>query len=216
MPPKAKFTREDFVDAALGIIRTQSIDRITAQSVAQALGTSTRPMFNYFHTLGELRDAAAQKARALYNVYAERGLAMTPAFKGFAMEYIRFAMNEPSLFRLLFMRKAETESVAMFLDREGHLEKILDAVTETFHIDRAQAMWLYENMWIYAHGMAALCASEVLRFTDAEISERLGVLCRSMLSALRMPQDDRTKIVPKPWQAMPGSVEDYIAPKQTE
>lgn len=216
MPPKAKFTREDIVRAALDIIRERNAESITAQAIAEKLGTSTRPMFNYFRTLGELRAAAAEQARALYNSYAERGLAMTPAFKGFAMEYIRFAMDEPSLFRLLFMRKASAESVATFLDREGHLEKILDAVTETFRITRAEAMWLYESMWIYAHGMAALCASEVMRFTEAEISERLGVLCRAMLSALHMPEDARTRIVPKPGQEMPGSIEDYIAPPQAE
>ncbi len=210
MPPKAKFTRDEIIDAAVDIIRDSSIEAITAQELGRRMGSSSRPMFTWFNTLEELRAAAKERARSIYNEYAERGLAMTPAFKGFAMEYVRFAGEEPSLFRLLFMRRGEPMNLLEFLDREGHLQPIRETIMETFHLDRAQADWLYENMWLYAHGIAALCASEVVQMTETEISEKLGTLCRGLLMSLHTPRDERTAILPGRETLMPGSVEDYM------
>ena len=214
MPPKPRFTREDIVNAALDIIRERDIEHITAQAIAKKLHTSTRPMFNYFSTLEELRTAAAEQARLLYNEYAEKGLAMTPAFKGFAMSYIKFAIEEPSLFRLLFMRKTENADMFAFLDNEGHLNTVLEAISETFGLDSEKSMWLYGNMWLYAHGIATVCASETMRFSDEDIAQRLGLLCRSLLISMNFPNDERTGVVPKNDFEMPGKVEDYFFKSQ--
>ncbi|MBQ9620990.1 MAG: TetR/AcrR family transcriptional regulator [Atopobiaceae bacterium] len=210
MPPKPKFTRDQIVACALDVIRTESAEAITAQEMGKRLGTSTRPMFTYFDTVEELRQAATDAAWQIYDERARVGLSLTPAFKGFAMAYIRFAIEEPSLFRLLFMRKAEPMSLDEFLGREGHLDTILDAVEETFYIDRDQAFWLYKNMWTYAHGIAALCATEVVDFTDEEVAEKLGTVCRGLVMALHAPADERTAIVPDEGVVMPGSIDDYV------
>ena len=73
-------------------------------------------------------------------------------------------------------------------------------------------MWLYENLWLFAHGMATMCASGTLKFTDEEIAEKFGTLCRSLLMNLNSPQDERTKIIPQNNFEMPGSVDDYGIP----
>lgn len=210
MPPKAKFTREEIVAVAVDIIRDSGVEAITAKEIGKRMGTSTRPMFTWFKTVEELRDAATEEARRIYNGYAERGISMTPAFKGFGMEYIRFATEEPSLFRLLFMRKTEQNSPLEFLGVEGHLPQIREAAMTTFHLDADQADWLYENLWIYVHGIATLCASEALRFTQEDISQKLGNLCRGLLMSLKAPRDERTGLIPGVGTVVPGSVEDYM------
>ena len=58
MPPRPKYTKDEIIDAAVDIIRTDGIYAITAQEIAKRLGTSTRPMFTYFSTVEELRNAA--------------------------------------------------------------------------------------------------------------------------------------------------------------
>lgn len=210
MAPKPKYTKEQIVDTAVDIIRDSCVENITAQEIARRLHTSTRPVFTYFNTLEDLRTAAILRAKQLYNAYADRGLAMTPAFKGYAMEYIHFAAQEPSLFRLLFMGKSRQQSLLRFLDMEGHLPVVREALMTTFHLTPEQADWLYQNMWLYAHGLAALCASEAVHFTQTEIAEKLGVLCRGLLITLHAPKDERTQIVPGQDVSLPGSVEDYM------
>ena len=213
MPPKPKFTKEQIVSAALDAVRDGGVEVITAQEMGKRLGTSTHPVFTYFDTVEELRQAATDAAWRLYDERVRQGLSFTPAFKGFAMAYIHFAIEEPSLFRLLFMRKSEATSIAEFLGREGHLDKVLDAVTDTFHISREQALWLYENMWTYAHGIAAMCASEAVSFSDEEIAQKLGVICRGLLMTLHAPADERTAVIPGPDVVMSDSVEGYAAPE---
>jgi AcrR family transcriptional regulator len=214
MPPKPKFTKEQIVECALGIARDSGVEAITAQEVGSRLGTSTRPMFTYFGTVEDLREAATASARDLYDSYAEEGLGMTPAFKGYAMAYIRFAAEEPSLFRLLFMHKAGGSTLVDFLDREGHYEQVLQAVEETFGLERDRASWLYENLWLYAHGIATVSATEVVSFTEAEISEKLGTLCHAMLMCLHAPADDRTSAMPAKGKKMKGGVDTYVEPAE--
>ncbi len=209
MPPKFKVTKEEIVSAALDILREQGVSAITAQAIARRMGTSTRPMFNHFATVEELRQAAIEQARALYNQYAEAGLEKTPAAKGFALAYIIFAMEEPSLFRTLFMQKSEEMSLRDFLRREGHWNQLIQSAQDTFKIGRADAAWLYENMWIYAHGLATLCASEITRFSTCELAERLGQVCRSLLASFALPYDARTGIIPQKGATIPGQIEDY-------
>lgn len=108
MPPKAKFTRQEIIDAAVDIARRAPLEAVTAQELASVLGTSTRPVFTYFRTLEEVRAAVVEEAGKIYGRYVERGLSMNPPFKGYGMETIRFAREEPNLFRLLFLRRRDT------------------------------------------------------------------------------------------------------------
>ena len=90
MPPKAKFTRQQIVDAAVDIARRAPLEAVTAQELASVLGTSTRPVFTYFRTLEEVRAAVVEEAGKIYGRYVERGLSMNPPFKGYGMETVSY------------------------------------------------------------------------------------------------------------------------------
>lgn len=63
MAPKNKFTREEMVQAALQVVRAGGIDSLTAKTLADALGTSTQPVFTAF---GSIRQARQPLHAALY------------------------------------------------------------------------------------------------------------------------------------------------------
>ena len=107
MPPKAKFTREQIVKAALDIVERDGSDALTARALGQELKSSARPIFTVFDSMDEVRAAAVAAAKSVYAEYVARGLAETPAFKGVGTEYIRFAAEKPKLFRLLFMSERD-------------------------------------------------------------------------------------------------------------
>lgn len=216
MPPKAKFTKEEIIAVAVDIIRDSGVEAITAKEISTRMSTSTRPMFTWFKTVEELRAAATEEARRIYNGYAERGLSMTLPFKGFGMEYIRFATEEPNLFRLLFMGKTEQNSALDFLKHEEHMAQIRAAIMTIFHIEASEADWLYENLWIYTHGIATLCATETLRFTQEETAQKLGTLCRGLLMCLKAPKDARTAIVPEVGAVISGGIMDYMKAPEGE
>ena len=180
MPPKAKFTRQEIIDAAVDIARRAPLEAVTAQELASVLGTSTRPVFTYFRTLEEVRAAVVEEAGKIYGRYVERGLSMNPPFKGYGMETIRFAREEPNLFRLLFLRRRDT---AEFPPTENHSADIRRAIRETFSLTDAQADELHRHLWIYVHGLCTLIVTGVNDIPDTEAARLLGEVCRALLIA---------------------------------
>ncbi|MCM1194126.1 MAG: TetR/AcrR family transcriptional regulator [Butyrivibrio sp.] len=182
MPPKAKFSREEIIEAAMEIVRERGFDALTARALGEKLGSSARPVFTVFRNMEEVQQAVTDGAKALYREYIQRGLSEHPAFKGVGTHYILFAVNEPRLFQLLFMKEQsripELANVLPLIDE--NFEQILLSVQEGYGLDRAWAEKLYRHLWIYTHGIAALCATKICRFTGEEI----GSLMTEVFTAL--------------------------------
>ncbi len=187
MPPKAKFTREQIVKAALDIVERDGADALTARALGQALKSSARPIFTVFDSMDEVRTAAVDAAKSVYAEYVARGLAETPAFKGVGTEYIRFAAEKPKLFRLLFMseRDGATDVNTVLGAIDDSAPAILQSVIDGYSLDRAAAERLYLHLWLYTHGIAALIATGVCEFTAGDISDMLTSVFVGMLARER-------------------------------
>ena len=175
MPPKAKFSREEIVKAALQVARTQGIEAVTARELGRVLGSSARPIFTVFQNMDEVLEEVRKGAREIYLQYVQKGLAETLAFRGVGLAYIRFAIEEEKLFRLLFMseqRPVDSIEQILMLIEESY-EAILRSVEDHYHLPREDAKWLYEHLWIYSHGIATLCATGMYDFTPEEIEKQL-------------------------------------------
>ncbi len=183
MPPKAKFTREEIIAAGLDLVREEGFSALTARGLGARLGSSARPVFTIFEGMEEVQQAVIDAARALYGEYTERGLLENPAFKGVGTQYILFAIKEPKLFQLLFMREQQqVPNLAGILPKiDDNYEKILASVREGYGLDGGTAEWLYRHLWIYTHGIAALCATGMCCFSGEEISRMMTEVMLSLL-----------------------------------
>lgn len=184
MPPKAKFTREDIISAALGEIEKNGEENFTARTLAAALNSSTRPIFTVFDGMDEIKKEVIAAASKIYDGYVSEGLKQTPAFKGVGTAYIRFAAERPKLFMLLFMREIErapgVDSVLPVID--GSAEAILQSVISAYGVEREIAQKLYLHSWIYTHGIAVLTATKVCRFSADDVSAMLTDVFSSLLA----------------------------------
>lgn len=184
VPPKAKFSREEIVEAALAIVRAGGVRALTARALGEKLNSSARPIFTVFRNMDEVQQAVINAAKALYREYVQKGLAETPAFKGVGTQYILFSINEPKLFQLLFMTEhgqvPELSNVLPQID--DSYEQILLSVQKGYGVDQGFAEKLYRHLWIYTHGIAALCATGMCRFTGEEIS---GMMTEVFVSLLK-------------------------------
>ena len=106
------------------------------------------------------------------------------------METIRFAREEPNLFRLLFLRRRDT---AEFPPTENHSADIRRAIRETFSLTDAQADELHRHLWIYVHGLCTLIVTGVNDIPDTEAARLLGEVCRALLIAQRVPPSFRAR-----------------------
>ncbi len=175
MPPRAKFTKEQIVGAALEIVRERGISELTARALGQKLGSSACPIFTVFESMDKVTEETVHAAKALYSEYIAAGLKETPAFKGVGKQYILFAMKEPKLFQLLFMtEKNELPSVGNILPIiDDNYVAILESVRSGYGIDGEAAERVYKHLWIYSHGIATLCATNTCSFTPEEMSGML-------------------------------------------
>lgn len=187
MPPKCKFTRSEIIQAAFDIARTEGISSITARALGAKLGSSSKPIFSLFKNMEEVQTEVEKAAKALYAEYVKGGLKENPAFKGVGMQYIRFAMKEPKLFQLLFMsERSPKPTVANVLPViEENYPEILLSVQNSYDLQQDNAEKLYRHLWIYTHGIAVLCATNMCAFTSEEMSKMLTEVLISVLNEIQ-------------------------------
>ena len=192
MPPKAKFTREQIIEAALEIVRAEDFESLTARALGKKLGSSACPIFTMFENMEEVQQAVMEAARGIYKEYVKRGLLENPAFKGAGTQYILFAMKEPKLFQILFMSEQsklpDIDNVLPVIDES--YDKILASITDAYGLKGKDAQRLYQHLWIYTHGIAALCATKMCRFTGEEISKMMTEVFTGLLSKMREEKKD--------------------------
>jgi len=172
MPPKAKFTREQIIDAAINIVREDGFEALTSRALGAYLGSSARPIFTVFKNMEEVQQAVMDSAKTLYKEYVDKGLGQEHPFKGVGTQYILFSINEPKLFHLLFMteQKQVTNLSGVLPLIDESYARILSSIQDDYGISETPAKRLYHHLWIYTHGIASLCATKMCRFTPEEIS----------------------------------------------
>ncbi|MDE6667603.1 MAG: TetR/AcrR family transcriptional regulator [Clostridia bacterium] len=176
MPPKAKFSKEEIIDAAFKITCRDGFDALTARSLAAELGSSPRPIFTVFNGMEEVQNEVKAAATKLYEQYEDEEMSGEKAFKGSGTGYIRFAAEQPKLFQLLFMKERENvpnlDSILSVID--NYYYKILGTVESEYGFTTETAKRIYLHMWLYSHGIASLIATKVCNFTQDDISEMLN------------------------------------------
>lgn len=191
MPPKAKFTKEQIIAAALELVRENGISSLTARSLAERLGSSARPIFTLFSGMEEVADGVLTAARRVYGEYVCKGLSVTPAFKGVGEQYVRFAREEPMLFGLLFVSETKNRSSieGILPEIEEHYSEILGSIMTDYGLSEDPAAELYRHLWIYTHGIAVLCQSGVCAFSEKEISAMLTRVFTALIKQIKSEGD---------------------------
>lgn len=171
MPPKAKFSREEMVEAAVGIVRTKGAEALTARALGKELGTSSSPVFTVFQNMDEVQQEVLRTADRLYQSYLDTDMASGnyPPYKACGMAYIRFAKEEKELFKLLFMRDRSQEKKEW---QKDELMPLVAMIQKATGLDQESAYLFHIEMWVYVHGIATMIATSYLEW-DTELVSRV-------------------------------------------
>lgn len=200
MPPKVKFQKEDIVSAALNVARKKGINAVTAREVAAELNVSTRPIFTWFDTIEQLKSEVHQQAKVCYKEYVEAGLAGPIPFLGVGQQYIRFAQNEPELYKLLFLTKPSEACGGGMEALKFSQDLVRDSIMRIYNMDAATADRYFQNLWLVAFSFATLIVTDDCPYTDKEMSsvftEMSLALCKAYkeVPGLITGEFDRDKI----------------------
>lgn len=172
MAPPNKFTKQEMVQAALRVVRAEGIDGLTAKRLAQELGTSTQPIFTCFGSMDGAKREVQQAAQQVYDAYAAAGLAEKIPFFGFGMQYLRFAREEPELYRLLFLPRSAAPGGALEAMQHS-LEIVRPTLMDVYKITAAEADCYFRDLWLAAYGLAALIVTGSCPYSDRELGQIL-------------------------------------------
>ena len=185
MPPKVKFTRQEIVDAAVRVARSKGIDGVTAREIAAELGVSTRPIFTCFDTMDEVKAEIFQTAKALYRSYVEQGLAGPIPFLGVGQQYIRFAKEEPELYKLLFLTKPDGVIGGAMEALRFSQELARESLMRIYHMEAATADRYFRDLWLVVFSFATLIVTDECPYSDEEMSAVLTEISLSVCKAYK-------------------------------
>ena len=170
MPRDFMFTKEEIINAALSLTRERGFSAVSARTLGEKLGTSSRPVFGRFENMEEVKRAIISAANELYQAYRKKELESGKyvPFKASGMAYIRFAREEKELFKLLFMRDRSKEALKSYADE---MDEIVSLVGKQVDLNKDKATMFYLEMWIYVHGIASMIATNYLEW-DEELASR--------------------------------------------
>ena len=174
MPPKPKITKDMVIDAAFEVARETGAENINARTVAKKLKCSTQPIMYHFATIEELKQAAYAKADLYHSAYL---MNLEGPYKDVMLEiglhYIRFAMEEPHLFRFLFQSNFFTGTTLLEMIDAEELAPVLLAMKGAVGGSIDQVKEIFITVFLFAHGYASIIANNSLEYDEELIKSHL-------------------------------------------
>ena len=184
MPAKAKVTKEMIVDAAFAVAREMGAENINARTVSERLHCSTQPVMYHFSTIEELKRAVYAKADIYHSEYL-MNMKKPPkgAALGIGMNYIRFAIEEPHLFRFLFQSDYFSGNTLLELIDAEELSPVLSAMQRSLGVDMERTKNIFLTVFLFAHGYASIIANNSLKYDEELINSHLDRAYRGAILA---------------------------------
>ena len=184
MPAKVKVTKEMIIDAAFAVARETGAGNINARTVSERLNCSTQPVMYHFATIEELKRTVYAKADRYHSEYLmNMKKPSTGAALGIGMNYIRFAIEEPHLFRFLFQSDFFSGSTLLELIDAEELTPVLSAMQGALGTDMEQTKKVFLTVFLFAHGYASIIANNSLEYNEEIINSHLEQAYRGAVLA---------------------------------
>ncbi len=173
MPPKAKITKDMIVQAAVEVAKQSGHEKINARTVAEKLNCSTQPVMYHFSTIDAMKREAYARADHLHTEYLMTVSPEQDPILGIGLNYIRFAVEEPQLFRFLFQSGyAQENSLLEMIDSE-ELIPVLAAMQEGAGLSMEKTRQVFLTVALFAHGYASIIANNGLEYDETLVAKHL-------------------------------------------
>lgn len=188
MPPKAKIIKKMIIDAAFDVARETGGENINARTVAKKLNCSTQPVMYHFAKIEDLKQAVYAKldwfhAEYLMNIEKpQEGIML-----GIGLNYIRFAIEEPNLFRFLFQSGFAVENSLLEMIDSEELKPVISVMQEAMGMSVEQTKEVFLTISLFAHGYASIIANNSLEYDENLVVTHLE---RAFRGAVLSVQED--------------------------
>ena len=160
MGPKIKYTKEQIIEAAFEIARTEGFDSITMRKVAERIGGSVAPIYVNFKNVDELNEALIEKIINISRQFLIEEDTGNP-FSDMGNASLRFALEYSVIFRDLlakgdkYMQGYDEKMMPVLV---GEMQK--DPELKGFTVDELKIILL--KMRVFQLGLSMMAASNLL------------------------------------------------------
>jgi len=181
--PKARITKEMVTDAAFEVARAEGVENVNARTVAHKLGCSTQPVMYHFARIEEMKRAAYARADRFHTGYLLHLDPRMDALLGIGLNYIRFAVEEPHLFRFLFQSGFVAENSLSAMLGSEELKPVFSAMQAAMGLGEEQARQVFLTLALFVHGYASLLVNNTLDYEEPAIAAHLEKVYRGAVLA---------------------------------
>lgn len=171
MPAKKQITKEMILDAALKLLEEQGYDAVNIKQLSRKLGCSTQPVYLSFSGMEDLRNELLPLAVKKFETYMKSN-SKDDVINLYDINYIHFAIDEPRLFCFLFMRANAFSEIKLALTPV--IEQSIGGLMVTYHISHEEADILHDQLWMHAHGIASMIATNFCDWNMEKVSMMLA------------------------------------------
>lgn len=184
--PKAKITRDMIIDAAFEVTREKGAENVNARTVSERLGCSTQPVMYHFARIEDMKRAVYAKTDRYHTEYL-MGI-QNPQNDGLleiGLNYIRFAIREPNLFRFLFQSGFVAENSLLEMIDSEELLPFISAMQEAMGMSTEQTKEVFLTVAMFSHGYASIIANNSLEYDEALAAAHLERAYRGAVLAVQ-------------------------------
>lgn len=156
MARKESITRDYLFQTAFQMVRDEGIENVTARKLAAKAGCSTQPIFRLYSNMEELWKDLFERGMEYFEEFYNRTprYDSTP-FINLGVTYIRFAMEEACLFKMLFL-SADRYGKSLYEILNGKMGAVGREIARAKSEGCENAGQMFTKMWIFIHGAACM------------------------------------------------------------
>lgn len=182
--------RRALLEEALRTIETHGVDALTLRTVGERLGVSRTALYRHFTDKPALLASVGREGfrllrLTLTDAWEQHGRGRE-GFEAMGMAYVRFAVNHPSHYRVMFGGFIESceKDDAFIEEAKGAFQVLVDSLIEQQRaglVRNDDPLLLARMIWSLVHGIAMLVIDGQLRGED----ERGEALNRYAIERIR-------------------------------
>ena len=199
MGRKTQISKEVILEAALKMLIRDGYAAINIKTLSKEIGCSTQPLVWHFENMEGLRNALAKYAlNYANNKMCPSAEDATHAFVQVGIAYVQIAIQEPNLFKFLYMNGDSKFSLPGFesLKNYGNHEELVKRLSSSYSISEEKIGRYLQNTIIYTHGIAALVAAGIIKTSEEEVIQMIDYAGNSfrMQEGIPLAQIQHTKV----------------------
>jgi len=181
MPPKAVFTQDDVITAAMAVVTRSGFQELSVRKIAEEMGSSPQPIYSCFASKREIEQTVVERIKTILSGYTTKTYTGSRPLD-MAIGFVLFSRDHTQLFRSLFLQKNEFENIFEKFIRE-HIQR-MESLERYALLSADERRKILKRLWIFAYGFATLMSAGIVH--DSSLSSIITTLREA---GLLMTQD---------------------------